>query len=500
MLTQKLALSYFSRMALQFVQMITSFIVARIVGPDVLGILAYGLAFVSMFTFITDMGTGTAYIKLYTSGYDKKKCLGTYVRIRFALMAIFIIAVIFSYFGKKGYNFKSYTFSTQDYVVVIYLFINIFGLLYATFTATWIARTEQAKTDIPQMAQTLLYQIFRLVLALLGFKAIAIATSNLLAVIVVAPLYFVLGRDLKIGSFDKSIALKMMSISLPVILLIVFQTLFRSTDKVLLKHFTNTTELGYYSAAFTFAAFIQAIETSAGMLFFPFFSKAITDNNFELINNSIYKFERFSFAFILPVVLIISIMADKIILLTYGKSFLPAANVLMVVVPTFFISLVILPYGNIIAAKGLFYLAAFCWGVSFLIFGGFAYLFVGKGFAKQKGQGMAVAVLIGTIVLAIFYYFNSKRNLPKLKVLPARKGLLFTIAFSILMFFPYQFFVKNAGIALNLFYIVVFYGLYLSAGYLLQIVGKAEYALIANVINFKKMKNYISSELMNKIK
>jgi O-antigen/teichoic acid export membrane protein len=498
MLTQKLAVSYFSRMALQFVQMITGFIVARIVGPDVLGILAYGLAFVSMFTFIADLGTGTAYIKLYASGYDKIRCFGTYVRIRIALVAVFTLVVTFSYFSKRGFNFDFRTFSAQDYVVVIYLLITIIGLLYTAFTSTWMARTEQAKTDIPQLAQTLLFQIFRLVVALLGFKAIAIASSNLIAVIIVAPLYFYLGRDLQIGTFDKSIALKMMKISLPVILLIVFQTLFYSTDKVLLKHFSSTTELGYYSAAFVFATFIRTIEGSAGLLFFPFFSKAISENNYTLINNSIKKFEKFSFAFILPGALIISIMADKIILLSYGGRFLPAADILRVMVPTFFISLVILPYGNIIAGKGLFYLAAFCWGASFLFFGAFAYLFVGHVIENQKGQGMALALLLGTIVLAAFYYFYSKRNLPELKILPAKKGLIFTIAISTLMFFPYQYWVKDAGTAVNIFYVVIFSGLYLSFGYLLKIVGKDEYALLASVINLKKMKHYISSELMNK--
>lgn len=198
-----------------------------------------------------------------------------------------------------------------------------------------MARTEQAKTDIPQLTQTLLYQIFRLVAVLLGFKAIAIATSNLIAVIVVAPIYFYLGRELKIETFDKSIAVKMIKISFPVILLIVFQTLFNTFDKVLLKYLSSTIEVGYYSIAFIFASFIRTIEGAAGLLFFPFFSKTISENNINLINNSIYKFENFSFAFILPGILIISIMADKVILLTYGKGFLASADILRIIVPTF---------------------------------------------------------------------------------------------------------------------------------------------------------------------
>jgi O-antigen/teichoic acid export membrane protein len=55
MLTQKLVLSYSTKIAIQFIQMVASFIVARIVGPGVMGTIAYGLAYVSIFLFISDL-------------------------------------------------------------------------------------------------------------------------------------------------------------------------------------------------------------------------------------------------------------------------------------------------------------------------------------------------------------------------------------------------------------------------------------------------------------
>ena len=73
MLTQKLVLSYSSKIVVQLVQMATSLIVARLVGPTVLGTLAFGLAYVSMFSFIMDLGIGSAHIKLISEGQNEKR-------------------------------------------------------------------------------------------------------------------------------------------------------------------------------------------------------------------------------------------------------------------------------------------------------------------------------------------------------------------------------------------------------------------------------------------
>ena len=51
MLAQKLILSYFSKIILQFVQIAVSIVIARIAGPTVFGTIAFGLAYVSMFQF-----------------------------------------------------------------------------------------------------------------------------------------------------------------------------------------------------------------------------------------------------------------------------------------------------------------------------------------------------------------------------------------------------------------------------------------------------------------
>ena len=64
MFTQKLILGYGSKLSIHFIQIAASIVVARIAGPTVLGTVAFGLSFVSMFLFFADLGVGTAHTKL----------------------------------------------------------------------------------------------------------------------------------------------------------------------------------------------------------------------------------------------------------------------------------------------------------------------------------------------------------------------------------------------------------------------------------------------------
>ena len=410
MLTQKLVLSYSTKIAIQLVQMVTSFIVARLVGPGVLGTIAYGLAYVSMFLFISDLGIGSAHIKLISEGQDEAKCIGTFARLKIILISFYTLIVFTVLLTQKylfHYQFES---KSQEIVIYIYLLINIIGQFTFIASTTWAAKTEQAKQDIPNFIQTLLYQILRVIVAILGFKAIAIVSSNLIAAIITVPLYLFLFKNYKIGKYDKKIAQKYFSISIPIIILLIAQTIIFSIDKIILQSQTNTTELGYYSACFTLASFIKTIETSVGLLFFPLFSSYIAQNNVAKMNMALKKFERFTMSFILPFGLYLSIFSNLVIPLTYGSKFMNSIPIFSIVTITMIISLLNLPYGSIILGKGLFKLIALIWLIALSVFLICAYVFVSHSLLNLKGVGMAYAILITTIVISFFIYLLCKKT------------------------------------------------------------------------------------------
>ena len=497
MLTQKLVLSYSTKILVQVVQMATSLIVARLVGPSVLGTLAFGMAYVSMFSFIADLGVGSAHIKLISEGRNESNCNRTYATIKIFLISIFAMAVVTVFLFQKyvmHYHFES---AVHEKVIVIYLIVIVISQFYNVVTANWAAKMEQAKQDIPNFIQTLLYQVLRVIIALLGYKAIALALGNLAAVIITIPIYIYLARDLKFGKFDMDLFKDYLKISSPVIIIIISQTLIYSTDKVILQYLTNSVEVGYYSAAFTLGSFIKTIEASAGLLLFPFFSKYIAGKQFDEINASLRKFERFTFTFILPMGLTFAIFSDLIINLTYGSMFVHTIPIFSIIIISFMTSLIYLPYGNIIFGMGLFKTAMLIWLVNLCTFLLVSYLLVSPALLNLKGLGMAIAILVSNFMMFAQLIFFTRIFNDKIKLLPGRFLLLygilfFSIAFLIIHLIPIQKWYFKAT-ALTTIYL-----LFLGIGSLINVIKKEDFIMVTELINLKKMKYYIQSEIFRK--
>jgi len=117
MLAQKLILSYSSRIVIKFIQLAVGLIVARIVGPSVIGTVAFGLAYVSIFLFLTDLGMPTAHIKLITEGKNEGDCIRTFSVIKTGLILLFTLVVL-SAFGVQKFILQK-NFESEIHEIVI---------------------------------------------------------------------------------------------------------------------------------------------------------------------------------------------------------------------------------------------------------------------------------------------------------------------------------------------------------------------------------------------
>lgn len=494
MLLQKLVLSYISKIAVQFIQMVAMFIVAQLLGPTVLGTVAFGLAFVSMFLFVADFGLNSAHIKLISEGRDEGSCIATFAGLKLLLILLYDMVVLSVFFGQKyiaGVPFES---KEHEYVIIIYLVITTIGQFQFIATTTFAAKTEQAKQDIPALIQTLLYQVFRVIVAVLGFTAVALAFSNLAAVVLVFPVYIYLFRNYPFSKFDRKLAKAYLGISLPVFVVTLAQTVIYNSDKVLLQYMTNSEEVGYYSVSYSIAIFIRLIESSAGLLFFPFFSKNIANNDIEKINTSIGKYERFTFAFILPLVMLIVICSDLVVKVALGPKFAQTPPILSVITLALFSSVLILPYLNVISAKGLFKLSAVIHVVIAVFFVSAVFVTVYPPLLNLQGVGIALSLLLANILLgAVFMYFVTQK-VKGVKILQGKNILMFGVLYSAGMYFIYHY-------TLNLFifkiiFLPVFAGGYLFLAYIFRIIRKDDWMMIKEIVNYRKLYGYVSTEIM----
>lgn len=494
MLKQKLILSYSTKIGLQVLQIVASLVVARVAGPTVLGTVAFGTAYVSILVFIADLGISTAHIKLLSEGEDEGKCNATFATLKMFTTLLFIGGVLGFYAVQKFVFGKEFESQVHEYVIFISLItVTIQQLIYIPKT-TFMARTEQAKVDIPDLLGGFLQHPLRIAIVLMGFGAVALSMANMAAVLVTIPIYLYLTRNLSFKGFDKKLAMRYIKISLPVILIGMSTSMIHQVDKVLLQFFTSSEQVGYYTAGYKVGGFILLIGRSVSLLFFPLFSRAVAEGNRQYIRDKIYKFERFSFLFLLPGVLLLAIYSRTVVMFLLGEQYLPSIYIMQIVTLALFLNVLNMPYGSVIEGLGKFKLSAILNTVNLLFFAGMIVLFLHPRLVNTGAAGVANAVLLANIFLGILYRFYATKNFPRLSHKLTFRFVPFAIVNFLVFYTAYE----------NLFYDdlllqIAFVPIYLVLNYtalsLLGWIKKDDWNDLLSIVDFKSMKNYIVKEI-----
>lgn len=476
--------------------MIGMLIVARILGPNVMGTVAFGLAFVTMFLFVSDLGLSVAHVKFISEGKDEAKCNGTFARLKLLLIGLYIVVVLLFYLTQKyifGVTFES---TEHEYIIFVYLALTSLSQVYTISTTTFAAKTQQAKQDIPNLIQVFIYQILRVIVAFLGYKALAQSFSNLAAVVIVLPIYIYLFKGNPVGKFDKSLAKLYFNISIPVVVVLIAQTVIYSTDKVILQYLTNSNEVGYYSAGFSISQFIRLIESSAGLLFFPYFSKNISEGNYEKINSNIKKYEKFNLSFVLPVVLYIMIFSDFVVSVALGHKFVKTPPMLAIITMSMFISIIVLPYSNAITGKGLFKLSATINVIGAVFFIFLSFVLVSPYILDLKGIGISLSLLLMNIFFGIIFIIYSKKKLSLINIFLGRFLIIYGLIYSFVAYIIYN--KLTLDFLGKIIASVIFFVGYFGFALLFKIITIEDWKKNIEILNVKKMYDYVNTELKNK--
>lgn len=495
MLAQKLILSYSSKIIIQLIQVCVTIVVARVAGPSTLGTIAFALAFVNVFAFVSDLGVPTGYIKNINDGQDEAVCNGTFLCIQIILVALFFCTV-FAWFGYHQFSGSTFEGREQEIVVILLAFSVTIQRFFQSIKTVFMAQVHQSKVDIPEIVYSFVFQLFRLTVVLLGYKAIAIAASNLVATVIMIPLYYYLIRQYPIGAFDKKMALVFFKTSVPMILILISQSILTNSDKIILQYYTSSEQVGYYTAGFRVGGFVQLIAVSIGAIFFPLFSKAIFNNQTELLNQYIYKFEKFMFSFVFPVVIIAVIYSENIVHILLGAQYSQTVAILSIITVALYIQTVFQPYGNVVLAKGWFYHSAFVHLFQVIFFVAMAFWFVNPEWLGLGGKGLAVVLLMTYLFNGIVFVYLSKKSLPALKILPAIKLMIYGLVVAGL--FSHLKIHIGSNLIVNIGFGMSFFLFYWGCGWILGLIRMESWAMVLNFVKLNKMKQYISGEFRNK--
>ncbi|MEW6070852.1 MAG: oligosaccharide flippase family protein, partial [Candidatus Thermoplasmatota archaeon] len=156
------------------------FFVVRYMGATPLGIVGFGIAYVTMFSFIADLGFGGAHIKRVSEGKDLGICIATYARIKILLTVIMACVIIGSIIFWKYVLGRGFESTLHECVLYIALFYIIFYTFSSFFLYTFSARQETAKFQIPYFAEALSKVTVTIVIAVFAFGVLALAFSYVL--------------------------------------------------------------------------------------------------------------------------------------------------------------------------------------------------------------------------------------------------------------------------------------------------------------------------------
>ncbi len=496
MLKQKIILSFSIKILLMLFQMVVTIFVARIAGATVLGTVAFATAYISMFLIFFDLGQGVAHVKLVSEGQNEKACNGVYVRIQLTMSLVFFLITILFYFINKYYFKKAFESSTHETVILITIFAISIANLFNIPRTIFIARTEQARSDLPDFIRQIIYHILRLIVVLAGYAAIAIAFSNLIATILIIPIYFYLIKGTQIGKWDTDLFKKYLFIALPVCFITFVETITIYVDKVFLQFFSNSTEVGYYVAGFSIGGLIAMVGNSAGLLLLPTFSNRLSENKIDEVNNMIKQYERFMWAFLFALTFIISLGSDLIVRFILGPKYSKSISILSIINLSYFCITYFSIYGVSLSSKGFFNLTAKLYFAKLIFLCVFAVFMLHPLLFNFGSKGLALTLLFSNIFIGVLCAIYSRHRISGIKIFQEKILIIFSLGFSIFSYIGYQFI---DTILLKIIYLFgAFFSFYL-IGSLLRIINMSDFRMLIQILSIRKMRLYIKGEMKNNI-
>jgi O-antigen/teichoic acid export membrane protein len=482
---------------------VSLFFIARYLGPEPLGIVAFGLSFIGMFEFLGDLGFGDAHIKRVSEGKDLAKCNGTFFTIKLILNLLFVLVVVGYIFVSKYIKQKPFISHEHEIVIYIFLIISFIGNINSFIELTFSARKEVAKASVAYLFGKISTDIMKIITALNRWSVIRLALTNLIGGIITIFISIFNFRSYPIGRFDSEIFKSYLRWAIPLVFVGFIQRFAGNLDRVMIQAFYSSTEVGYYTASFTIASMFIFFTSTVTLIAFPTISKYHSEGNLEGIRMLSAKMERFLSMMIMPFVAFIIVFSKEICLVILGPRFIDVS-------PTIFIILAFVVYINAITANYIIQisgtnhinLSAKLSILTLIINIGFNLIFIpekilGISMFGLAGPGAAIATLVAAIVSAFAYrYFAhriTKSRTNKVLMKHALAGILLTCFFFIgskLFIIHEWYYLMITGMVGSLVYLIVL-GIF-------REFTKVDFLFVLNSINPLKLLNYAKNEIGQK--
>lgn len=496
MLARKVFLQFFSDNLVNLLGFISTFYIARFMGPSVLGTVGYSLSLLSILSIFSDLGFSQAHIKRVSEREDLKGKIGTFLSIRI------ILAVVFTLTSFIYLIFFSQTKTVQDLTIYLSFFIFYLANNFASLaTATFQGLSKTSLNNLPLILGRLTKTISVIIISLLSLGTVWVSVTysldGLMVLIISIILLLKITGPLKPNlKYLKNYA----SFAMPMAGLSILSYLIGNIDKLLINNFWSTKDVGLYFGIQSLMSLPQSMSNALMTLLFPRFSELQKENNIQAVKFHLKEAIRYLSIITLPIVLVSLFYNKEIPALLFGKEYTDSAGIFITASLTVIVINLTRPYSNLLFAleKGKYMLLIGVVNLIVVLVSDILLIpqsLFGFTLFGLKGTGAAIGILNMWLVNAVLTMFlvNKYYKVTFYDFIPK---ILFVSVFSVTSFVIIKIFLPSGLLGL-LTGVVSFMAIYLISIYKTSLITKTDIKYFKDIISPVKMKNYIKEEVTN---
>jgi O-antigen/teichoic acid export membrane protein len=500
MLARKSLLLFTVNMAGSVLGFLSTIVIARWMGAAALGTVGYLLGLLGLLAVLLDMGSGLAHLKRVSeTDQDPAPLIGTFLVLRVALTALFLIAVLLlplikNYLGQP-------LFSSRDEQYAYYIIAAFYVLhgLANVFLYTFEARLETAKETIPDFAGSLLSFVAKVVVASCGLGVIALSGAYLVEQVTRLFMALLLFTGYHIARVKREHVLGYIRYTVPLTLNTALSLIVANVNPVLIRAFWTTGEVGYYTAVLGFGAVLDRVASTLMVLFFPQASSDAAQGRWDEIRRRFLLIERYMLTVLVPFGVALVFFSSAIVTAALGGEFASATPILILLAINSILAGIFQPYRAVLCAveKQGYLVVSSVLGLTALLIVDLLLVprqISGFSLSGLAGTGAAIALLAMTMTGGIVQVIAVKRHVGIGLYRQAAWHLLAGAIMYVVMHIggrlvPEPFWVKLPVCAASGF------GVYIIALVLLRQFSYADAKVFINVFQPRRMAEYISAEL-----
>lgn len=375
--------------------------IARYLGPTDFGKFSFAFAFIYFFGFITEIGIHDILVREAAKDPDNAgKLIGNATIVKVVLSFIALLSAI------VAINLMDYPESTKDalYVASLGLFVTCLG----SFGTVYEINLKMEYAVLFSIASRVFFLLFVFVAGLRNLSLPVFVFASVTADFVENFLMFLFsGKFVKTRfNLDLDIIKRILHESFPVAVASVFTMIYFRIDVVMLSILKGDIDVGFYSAAYRLTEAFIFLPSVLITSIFPLMSKY--NKNSQTLFNNIYTHSlKYLLASGLLMGIIITVLAEKIILLIYGVEYYQSIKALQILIWATSIMYVNILLGstyissgnqNVIAKVSAF-AALFNIGLNLLLIPSFTYV------------GAALATVATEFIVMLFGIYWIKKNI-----------------------------------------------------------------------------------------